>query len=439
MLESTSRRVAITGIGLVCPLGATRDALWEALSSGTSGVAPLENLPTENLPTSFGGEARHFNGKIDNFGELHKDVKRAIRKNTKLMCREIAMGVAAAQLALNDASLEYGQPDPERVGVIYGADYIMTLPDEFVAGVKECTDENGEFNFADWAEKGLPEVTPLWLLKYLPNMPASHVAIYNDFRGPNNSITVREASANLAIAEAYTILQRGAADIMVAGSTGTRVHPLRTVHMSLQEEIAGNGAEPTKASRPFDAGRTGMVLGEGAAAVVLEEADAAKERGATVFAEVAGYGSSTVADKDFVAKYDVALVNAMRAALDKAGMKPADIGHIHAHGLSTQRCDAEEAAAIIKIFGDKEQSPPVVAAKSYFGNLGAASGMVELSASIMAMHQGELFPTINYETPDPSCPLNIATPGAKPGSSVMNINVTPQGQASAVIVTLPAA
>jgi len=438
MLESTSRRVAITGIGLVCPLGASRDALWEALSNGASGIGPLESLPVENLPASFGGEARHFNGKIDNFGELHKDVKRAIRKNTKLMCREIAMGVAAAQLALNDAALEFGGTDPERTGVIYGADYIMTLPDEFVAGVRECTDEHGEFHFSEWAEKGLPEVTPLWLLKYLPNMPASHVAIYNDFRGPNNSITVREASANLAIAEAYTILQRGAADIMVAGSTGTRVHPLRTVHMSLQEEIAGNGAEPTKASRPFDAGRTGMVLGEGAAAVVLEETDAAKQRGATVFAEIAGYGSSTVCDKDFVARYDTALANAMRAALQKAEMTPADIGHIHAHGLSTQRCDAEEAAAITTVFGSREQSPGVGSAKSNFGNLGAASGMVELAASIMAMHHGQLFPVLNYETPDPACDLNIATASSKAGSSVMNINVTPQGQASAVIVTLPA-
>jgi len=431
-MSDTKRRVVITGIGLISPLGNNCESLWAALAAGQSGVGPLVGVPTDFLPASFGGEARDFQGKIESYGELDKALKRSIKRNMKVMCREIEMGVASAQLALSDAKL--GDHDPDRTGVIYGSDYIMTKPDEFVDGVKKCLDENGQFDFTKWGDEGLGEVTPLWLLKYLPNMPASHIAIYNDFRGPNNSLTVREASANLAIGEAYTTIVRGWADTIVAGATGTRVHPMRTVHMALQEEIAQGDIEPTKASRPFDKNRTGMVLGEGAGAVVLEDYEHAKARGANILAEVIGYGSSTVIDRDHVARYGDAVANAVRHSLRTADLEPSAIGHIHAHGLSTRRCDAEEAQGLSQIFGDANTSPPVVAAKSYFGNLGAGCGLIEVAASVLALSHGELFPVLNYETPDPECPLNIAQGGEKSGDSFVNVNVTPQGQASAVVV-----
>ena len=260
---SSSRRVVITGQGLVSPVGNSPQLLWDALTNGRSGVAPLERFAADFLPTSFGGEARDFQGQIDDFGPLEKMMKRNIKKGLKVMCREIEMGVAAAQLALSDAGLAAGDYDPDRTGAIYGTDYIMTMPEEFSSGIQNCLNDQGQFEFERWAEEGLPKVTPLWLLKFLPNMPASHIAIYNEFRGPNNSITMREAAANLAIGEAFCLIVRNAADIFVTGATGTRIHPLRTVHICLQEEIAINGVAPEKASRPFDRDRTGMVLGEG--------------------------------------------------------------------------------------------------------------------------------------------------------------------------------
>lgn len=188
------RRVVIAGVGLISPLGNTPQALWESLTAGRSAVAPIQAFPVDYLPTKFAAEARDFTGSIDDFGPLESEKKKAIRKGLKIMCRESQMGVAAAQRALSDAGLGDSQKlDPERAGVVFGSDYMLTLPEDFSAGILRCLDADGNFDFSHWASDGLPHVTPLWLLKYLPNMPASHVAIYNDLRGPNNSITLREA------------------------------------------------------------------------------------------------------------------------------------------------------------------------------------------------------------------------------------------------------
>jgi 3-oxoacyl-[acyl-carrier-protein] synthase II len=434
-MSTASRRVVITGAGLISPLGNSRQALWEALQAGRSGVGPIRCLPSAALPFRCAAEAWDFQGKIDDFGDLSSEQKRTIRKGLKVMCREIQMGVASAQLALQDAGLHSGDYDVDRTGAVYGSDYIMTAPQEFTEGVRRCLDEQGHFDFSRWASEGLSQVTPLWLLKYLPNMPASHIAIYNDMRGPNNSITLREASSNLAVAEAFCTIQRGHADIMLAGATGTRLHPLRTVHTVLQEEIAPGEDEPERLCRPFDRDRRGMVLGEGAAAVVLEALETARARGATVLGEVVGYGSSASMTPQGGADSRQALQNVIVQALGKAGLKPGDVGHIHAHGLATRKDDIDEAAAIVAIFGDNGPRTPVTAAKSYFGNLGAAGGMVELITSLLALQDGSLFPIRNYETPDPDCPVAAAQGSATPaGNCFLNLSVTPHGQASAVVI-----
>ncbi|MCO6455944.1 MAG: beta-ketoacyl-[acyl-carrier-protein] synthase family protein [Pirellulaceae bacterium] len=433
MSANPSRRVVITGLGVISPLGNSADALWESLLAGRSGVGPLRSVPPDYLPTRYGAEVAGFTGEIDDFGPLDPAVKRTIRKGLKVMCREIQMGVAAAQHALHDAGLAAGGYDADRTGVVYGSDYIMTMPDEFSEGIRHCLNEQQQFEFARWASQGLPKLTPLWLLKYLPNMPASHIAIYNDLRGPNNSLTLREASANLAVGEAYCTIMRGSADTMVAGATGTRIHPLRTIHVALQEELASNGADPARLSRPFDLHRTGMVVGEGAAALVLEDLATAQARGARILAEVVGYGSSTVADRRGVARSDVAVENVLRSSLRVARLEPPQVGHLHAHGLGTHRSDAQEARGIAAVFGP--HSVPVVAAKSCFGNLGAGGGMVELIASVLALRNDRLFPVLNYETPDPDCPLRVVTGSDTPaGGSFINLSLTPQGQASAVLV-----
>jgi 3-oxoacyl-[acyl-carrier-protein] synthase II len=383
----------------------------------------------------FAAEVRDFRGKIDDFGPLEKNQKKAIRKNLKVMCRECQMGVAAAQLALDDAGLAQKVFDPDRSGISFGSDLMFAAAEEFAEGIRHCLNEGQRFEFSRWATQGMPQLEPLWLLKYLPNMPASHVAIFNQFCGPNNSVTLREASPNIAVGEAFEIIADGRADMMLCGATGTRLYPMRMLRVVRQEEVATGDGDPTSMSRPFDRERMGMVLGEGAAAVILEDLSAAQSRGAMIYGEVAGQSSSSVADRQRVGHPDRAMRNVLATALQRAGVKPEEVGHLNAHGLSTRRSDAEEAWAINQVFGDRREPVPVVAPKSYFGNLGAGSGMVELVASLLSLNRGALFPVLNYATPDPDCPLAVVSNGdTSPGSVFVNLNATPQGQASALVI-----
>jgi 3-oxoacyl-[acyl-carrier-protein] synthase II len=387
------------------------------------------------VPVHVAAEAKQFTGEIDDFGPLEKEQKKQIRKALRVMCRECQMGVAVAQLALTDAAIQVGTMDPERIGISFGTDYMLSLPEEFAEGIRECINGDGRFEFPRWGLEGLPKMSPLWLLKYLPNMPASHVAIFDDLRGPSNSLTLREAGSNLAVGEAYHIIRRGSADAMVCGATGTRLHTMKIVHAVSQEEVACGNGDPTKISRPFDRHRNGMVLGEGAGALVIEELEHAQARGATIYGEILAASSSAAAGNRLVARRKVAMTNVLRSLLRDSDLLPNKINHLHAHGLSTRSCDAEEAQAIVEAFGPRARSLPVVAAKSYFGNLGAGSGMIELIASLLALRAGLLFPTLNYETPDPACSLHIVRDHSVPaGSRFINMNVTPQGQASGLLV-----
>ncbi|MGO8691982.1 MAG: beta-ketoacyl-[acyl-carrier-protein] synthase family protein [Thermoguttaceae bacterium] len=434
-MSSRQRRVVITGVGAISPLGNTKEALWEALASGRSGVGPLSAISPEATGVHAAAAARQFSGEIDDFGPLEKEQKKAIRKGLKVMCRECLMGTAAAQLALQDAGQGLGKSDPERTGISFGVDYMLSVPEEFTEGIQPCVDERGAFQFSRWGTIGLAKMPPLWLLKYLPNMPASHLAIYNDLRGPNNSLTLREAAANLALGEAFQIILRGSAEAMLVGATGTRLHCMKIVHSLQQEELACGNGDPTRISRPFDRNRTGMVLGEGAAAVLLEELARAQARGATIYGEVLSAASSSVVAPKLLARRQQAIGNVLQAVLRAAGAAPDEVGHLHAHGLSTRSCDVEEARAIHDVFGGRARPIPVVAAKSYFGNLGAGGGMVELIASLLALQRGHLFATLNYETPDADCPVAVVRDGGvAAGESFINVSVTPQAQASAVLI-----
>jgi 3-oxoacyl-[acyl-carrier-protein] synthase II len=435
MSEQVGRRVVVTGMGLVSPLGNSPAALWDALAAGQSGVRPLTRLPSDALPMSYGAEATEFNADISDFGPLDKNMQRTIRKGLKVMCREIQMAVASAQLALVDARLDASQRNPERTGVTFGSDYIATVPEEMTDAIRNCLDEAGKFQWERWAEFGLPKIDPLWLLKYLPNMPASHVAIYNDLRGPSNSITLREASGNLTLGEAFATIRRDSADAIMAGATGTRLHPIKSVQVVLQEQVAQADVPPAEASRPFDRERLGMVLGEGAGVVVLEELATATRRGATPIAEILGQGASTVADVHGKANLEEAMYLAARRALEESRITPDQLGHVNAHGLGTQEMDRAEARALQRLLGEAASRVPVVAAKSYFGNLGAGGSMVELMASILAMRHGRLFPILNYRTPDPECPVRAVTSHDAPaGETVLKLSCTPLGQASALVI-----
>lgn len=428
--ENQLRRVVISGLGIISPVGDTLDELWQSLTSGKSGV---RKLSTQGLPFDFGAEAVTFDGKIECFGELDKDQKKAIRKGLKVMCRECQMGVASAQKALADAKITPGTFEPGKIGVSFGSDYMLSVPEEFNQPVARSCNGDGQFDFARWPSEGLPQMSPLWLLKYLPNMPASHIAIYNDFRGPSNSITIREASADMSIGEAFRIVAEGRADAMLTGATGTRLHPMKMIHVLQQSELAENSGDPARASRPFDLNRTGMVAGEGAGTVILESLESATARGATIYAEVIGRASSMVASPHLTSRGGKAIENVLRVILENAGLEPNQIGHIQAHGLGTKTSDAEEAQAIAAVFG--ENGVPVTTIKGHSGNLGAGSGAVELAAGILALQNGSLFPTLNYETPDPACPVRVPTDTTTPsGENFIHLSITPQGQAAAVLV-----
>ncbi len=389
-------------------------ALARLAAAGTAAQESVTLAADRNLPVRFGAEVRQFTGAIDDFGPLEKEPKKAVRKALKMMCRECQMGVAAALLALADAGLKPGAADPDRSGISFGTDYMLSEPEEFSEGVAKCRDADGRFQFTRWGTEGLGKMPPLWLLKYLPNMPASHLAIYTDFRGPNNSLTMREAAANAAIGEAHQIIRRGSADVMLVGATGTRLHPMKMGHAAGQEELAAGDGDPAAMSRPFDRDRRGAVLGEGAGAIVLEELTAAQARGATIYGEVLAAATSCVAGRHVLAHRDRALQNVLEVVLHTAGTSPDDVGHIHAHGLSTRTCDADESRAIQAVCGVRRAPMPVVAAKGHFGNLGAAAGMVELIASLLALRHGRLFPVLNYATPDPECPIAVVHNGCCP-------------------------
>jgi 3-oxoacyl-[acyl-carrier-protein] synthase II len=425
-------------MGVISPLGNSLTELWSGLAAGRSGIGPLQGIPTDSFDFSWGGQARGFTGEIEQFGPLDKNVQRAIRKGQKLMCREIEMGVAAAQLALFDSGLSESKRDPDRTGVLFGCDYILTAPEEFAAGIKGCLDAEGEFSFPHWAERGMPQVNPLWLLKYLPNMPASHVAIYNDLRGPNNSVTIREASSCMALAEAWMTIMRGHADVMVVGATGTKLNSLRTLHASLQESLATRtggvtSEDGTTASRPFDKDRCGAVLGEGAGALILESQEHATRRGARLWGEIRGAGSSAVGRRRTSEHLRLSIANSLRSALQGLGGPP---GHCHAHGLSTVDGDLQEAAGIRDALGSAADQVPVVAAKSAFGNLGAGGGIVEVIVSLAALEDGKLFPTQNVEQLDPACRLNLVRDASQPaGDSFVSVNYSPQGQSAAIAIS----
>ena len=433
MLSNSSSRVVITGLGVVSPLGNDPASLVKDLRASHSGIRRFTQVPLDVLCVNSGGEAIDFTGAISDYGPMDKKQQRTIRKGSKVMSREIQMGVAVAQLALHDAGLDKNPGDRDRTGVVYGCDYIMSMPEEFESGILECLNE-GEFEFEKWGQHGKPQVSPLWLLKYLPNMPASHIAIYNDLRGPNNSITLREASPGAALYEAYSTITRGHADVLVVGATGSRIHPLRTLHASMQEELAADREDPAAMGRPFDASRDGGVLGEGAGALICESLEHAQARGARILGEIVGNGSSAVGPQsdDDSTHLKTAIVNVLRVAL--GDHDPSSIGHLHAHGLGDVETDRQEAEAIAEVFGDVQDQPPVTTAKGHFGNLGAGGGMVELIASLQALG-GALFPIRNLQQLDPACPIRGCQDDQTPaGDRFININTTPQGQASATMI-----
>jgi 3-oxoacyl-[acyl-carrier-protein] synthase II len=429
------RRIVITGVGVLSPLGIGYETFAKNLLEGKSGISRIESFAYSGAPKNVGGQIKDFNETT-----AKNEYLKTQRKSIKVMCREIQVGVASASLAINHSGLDLESIDHERFGVDFGANLMFSPPQVLKDPCWLCVDEGDpEFHFKheQWGNKGLSNLEPLWLLRYLPNMPACHIGIYADARGPSNSITMSEASGNLAVGEACRIMMRGLADTMIAGTTGTRLEPTKSMHAALWDILAEYDGEPPETwSRPFDKTRRGEVLAEGACCLILEEESHARSRGAKILGRVLGSGSSCAFEKNSPNKITRAIVNAVRVALRDANLTPADIGHINAHGLSTPWVDADEAKAINEIFGPAGETIPVTALKSVLGNSGAGCGTLELAGSLAGLAQGVVPATANYRFPDAECRLNVVHGKPLPMTNriVLNINVTTCGQAAALVV-----
>jgi 3-oxoacyl-[acyl-carrier-protein] synthase II len=418
-----SREIVITGLGVVSPLGVGREAFWEQLQAGQSGIRPITAFDTSALQVKFGGQIVDFDPKL----------YVRPRKSLKVMSREIQMGFAAADLALVDAGLTAGSVEPDRFGVVFGSDMIYADVHDLESTYRRCS-ASGRFDFEQWGTAAMEELYPLWLLKLLPNMTASHIAIAHDARGPNNSIVLGDVSSMLAIAEAASVIERGWADVMITGGTGCRLDPTAIV-ARCEHDLSHQSDHPQRASRPFDLHRDGLVNGEGAGSVVIESLEHAVNRGARIYARLLSITARHEPVRGQQALTGSGLRAAIRGSLLKSGLEARDIGHVNAHGLSTVAMDRVEASAIAAELG----SVPVTAPKASFGHLGAGGGTVELVASVLGLAEGIVPATLTYETPDPACPVNVVhgSPLSGRPRTAMKVNFASTGQAAAMVIAAP--
>jgi 3-oxoacyl-[acyl-carrier-protein] synthase II len=413
------REVVITGVGIASPIGIGREAFWASLAAGKSGVRRSEALAKVGFPVQIAAEVLDFDGK--QFVTP--------RKSLKVMCREIQLAYAAATLAVQDAGLNTAALDHDRFGCVLGCDMLYCDNEDVEDVFRSCL-VDGQFDWQRWGENFPSKIFPLWMLKYLPNMAACHIGIALDGRGPNNTITLGDASSLLAIHEAAHVIARGHADVMLAGGTGSRLNVTPLAYRG-EKLLSHRQDEPEKASRPFDAGRDGLVNGEGAGILLLESREHADARGAKILCRYVAGRSSFVAPNDGALNSELSIRNAIRGVMEATGLSAKEIGHVSAHGLSTKLEDQHEAAAIAATLGDVT----VFAPKSYFGNLGTGSGAIELAASVLALAHNEVPATLNYETPDPACPVNVnAAPLRNRPRTAICLSQSTSGQAAAVVL-----
>lgn len=417
-----ARRTVITGLGVLSPVGNDPDAFFAALKDRKSGVRRLTFCDPSGLPCQVGGELPEFQPKKVVTNKEHQ-------KAFRMMARTVQMGLVAATAAFRDANLEVGKIDPDRAGVEFGAGMVASeLDDLGRASRVSFVEPDGPTSLAVWGERGLKEVPPLWMLKYLPNMPSCHASITLDLRGPSNTHTQSDAASTLALAEAHRIIERDVADVMVVGGTESKMNPLSQTRHALFQQLSKRNDDPTRAHRPFDRDRDGSVLGEAAGAVILEDLDHATKRGAKIYAELLPVASGFDRPRN-----GAVMAKVLRTALERCGVKPEDVDHVNAQGLATERSDRWEARAIHDVFGPKT---PVWALKGNMGTSGAAAGAVELIGSVLALHRGELPPTLNCEHPDPECPIHVHADGVRPVAKpvAVSLNFTDKGQIGVAVL-----
>ncbi len=384
------RRVVVTGMGAVTSLGCKVDALWAAVCNGQSGIGPLERLDVSNYRVRFGGEVRNWS--VDGYIQA-KDIKR--------FDRFVQFAQVAGVDAVKDSGIDFAKYDPWRCGVILGSG---------IGGL-----ETIEIQHERLLEKGPDKVSAFTIPKLIGNAASAELSILYGLRGPNQVVVTACASATNAIGDAYKLIRDDETDAIITGGSEAALTHIGLSAFAAMRALSERNDEPTRASRPFDRDRDGFVLSEGAGLLVIEELEHAKARGARIFGEIYGYGVSadaghiTAPDKD-----GVGAAYAMTRALKDARLNPSDIDYINAHGTSTVLGDAAETLAIKSVFQDHAKTVSISSTKSQLGHLLGASGGVELILSLLAIRDGLIPPTINYETPDPDCDLDYTPNQARP-------------------------
>jgi len=380
------RRVVITGLGAITPLGQTVKETWENLLKGKSGVGYIDRFDTSNLPVKIAAQIRNFD-----------PLKRLSQKEAGVPIKKLDLfsiyALWAAEEAIEDSALLKGPFDPDRVGVIIasGIGGVETLEREIIVGYT----------------KGYDRISPYLIPMMIPDMASGLIAIKYRFKGPNYCTVSACASSAHAIGDAFRLIRYGDADVMIVGGSEAPIIPTAVAGFSSMKALSTRNDEPEKASRPFDRDRDGFVMGEGAAVLVLEEYEHAMRRGAKIYAELVGYGATADAYHITAPCVDgEGAVKCMLRALEDARLSPDEVDYINAHGTSTKLNDAVETLAIKKVFGERAYKIPVSSTKSMIGHLLGAAGAIEAVATIMTIHTGIIHPTINYENPDPECDLD---------------------------------
>lgn len=420
-MTTTPLRTVITGFGLLTPLGNNREATWEGILAGKTAIRPIETFDASGLVVHIAAEIPGFDAKTL--------VDKKDRKQLRTMGKAIQIGFVAGSQALQDAKLAPGSFEPTRLGISFGASTISSELEELAPGaVKTVLPGNREVNMETWGTEGMPLMPPLWLLKYLPNFAAAHVSILNNAQGPSNSITMQDVAGSQAIAEARRIIQRGAADIMLTGGADSRISILSIARMQLFYPFCTASENAAEACRPFDTQASGVVLGEGAGILVLEELGHAQKRGATIYAEVVGHGDACDFDMD-----GTGIAQAIQQAMKSANITVNDLDHVVSQGFSYRPYDTAEAKALELAFG--KNCPPVVTFKGLIGNTGAASGGIETALSALALHHGTVPASVNYTHPDAAHPVPVLTHKkavSKPYS--LKINFADMGQCTVIVL-----
>ncbi len=427
------RHVVITGMGWVTPLGHDLDSVWRRMLAGESGAGPTTLFDASAFPTSFSAQVKDF----DLAGVLGKDAAahRGASRNSRF-------ALAACAMAWRSAGLNGDQQfDPTRVGVyLGGGEGPLDFQPFASAALTGCRNEQGEatpLNTVRWAQSALQLLGATNELEQDPNMAGGHIAVQFNAQGPNINTLTACAASTQAIGEAMRLIQYGDADVMIAGGTHSMIHPLGVTGFNRLTALSTRNDSCLTASRPFDRSRDGFVLGEGSGILILEESEHARRRGARALAEVVGYGSTADAFRiTDIHEEGRGATAAMRAALASAEISPNQIDYISAHGTGTEENDKIETLAIRRVFGEHAKGVPISSVKSMIGHLIAAAGAVELITCVLAIRDGVVPPTINYNLPDPNCDLDYVPNQARrlPVRAALSNSFGFGGQNDALIV-----